>query len=65
MAVTVICRIRRIAADHRRLIAGTRSALVAALVEVVAFAAHLPLGEHLALTAIALLLDWTLTATRR
>jgi hypothetical protein len=65
MAVTVISRIRRIAADHRQLVAGTRSALVAALVEVAAFAAHLPLGEHVALTVVALLLDRTLTASPR
>ena len=65
MDVTVISRIRRIAADHRRLVADGRSALVAALVEVAAVAAHLPLGEHVALTVVTLLLDHTLTASRR
>ncbi len=65
MAVSVIFRIRRIAAEHRRLAVGIRSAFVAVLVEVAAFAAHLPLGEHLGLTIVALLLDRTLTAARR
>ena len=65
MAISVISRIRRIAADHRRLVADGRTFLVAALVDVAAFAAHLPLGEHVVLTAATLLLDRTLTASRR